>query len=110
MNHRVTQFYQKTSPFVYKCLVYREKEEEVTARLMVMLQLRVSYGKVDDLPDISSNGFLFFPVLSQVVMLKLGSLDGRIKAVQMMTRHARRERPTEVVGNICFSLPLLLAG
>ena len=26
---------------------------------MVMLQLRVSYGKVDDLPDISSNGFLF---------------------------------------------------
>ena len=43
-------------------------------------------------------------------MLKLGSLDGRIKAVQMMTRHARRERPTEVVGNISFSLPLLLVG
>ena len=24
---------------------------------MVMLQLSVSYGRVDDLPDISSNGF-----------------------------------------------------
>ena len=27
---------------------------------MVMLQLSVSYGKVDDLPDISSNGFAVF--------------------------------------------------
>ena len=73
---------------------------------MVMLQLSVSYGKVDDIPDISSNVFAVFPALPQVVMLKLGTLDGRIKAIQMKTRHARRERPTEVVGKICFSLLL----
>ena len=42
---------------------------------MVMLQLSGSYGRVDDLPSFRRT-VLVFSVLSQVVMLELGTLDG----------------------------------